>query len=171
MKFELTDRILRYVPGESLRAMKTLSLAEEYLQDHFPARPVMPGVLMVETMVQACAWLVRLDLDFAPSVVVLREVRKVNYIGFVRPGDALVVDVTLEKMGDGRARFRGVGTVNGERHVTGMLELEYFSLAEKDPKRASMDEELREAMRRRYRKICTTGTPEEVRTASDAGEA
>jgi len=169
MKFELIDRIMRYVPGESLQAVKTLSLAEEYLQDHFPGRPVMPGVLMIETMVQACAWLIRLDADFVPSIVVLKEARKVNYIGFVRPGDALVVDVSLVKKADGRARFKGVGTVNGERHVTGILDLAYYSLSEADAAMAETDARLREAMRRRYRKICLSGTPAGAATSVDSG--
>ena len=153
MRFELIDRILEVKPGESLKALKTLSLAEEYLQDHFPGRPVMPGVMMIEAMVQACAWMVRLETDFAPAIVVLREARKVNYIGFVRPGDSLIVDVSLLKMGDGRARFKGVGAVEGERRVTGMLELEYFSLADENPEMSDLDEKLREEMRRRYRLI------------------
>ena len=154
MRFELTDRILSVTPGRSLRAVKSLSLAEEYLQDHFPGRPVMPGVMMVETMVQACAWLVRLETDFVPSIVVLREARKVNYIGFVCPGDLLTVDVELVKMSDGRARFKGVGTVAGEKRVTGMLELQYFSLADEDPSMADVDASLRAEMRRRYEIIC-----------------
>jgi len=167
MRFVLTDRILLVNPGRSLRAVKSLSLAEEYLQDHFPGRPVMPGVMMVETMVQACAWLVRLETDFEPSIVVLREARKVNYIGFVRPGELLTVDVELVKMSDGRARFRGVGTVNGEKRVTGMLDLMYYSLADENPTMADVDASLRAEMRRRYEMIRVSGTGDAVTASAD----
>ena len=167
MRFELTDRVLSVVPGRSLRAMKSLTLAEEYLQDHFPGRPVMPGVMMVETMVQACAWMIRLETDFEPSIVVLREARKVNYIGFVRPGDVLTVDVTLLKMGDGRARFKGVGTVNGEKRVTGMLELMYYSLADENASMGDLDASLRAEMRRRYEVIRPAGTGDAVAASVD----
>lgn len=153
MRFELVDRITSVTPGKALRAIKALSLAEEYLQDHFPGRPVMPGVIMVEAMVEACAWMVRIETDFAPSVVVLKEVRKVVYGQFVRPGDILVVDVTLDKLGNGRAAFTGRGTVDGGTVVSGRLDLEYYSLADRNPRDADLDEMLRREMRKRYEVI------------------
>ncbi|MFQ5805392.1 MAG: beta-hydroxyacyl-ACP dehydratase, partial [Phycisphaerae bacterium] len=67
MKFVLVDRISELETGRRIVAHKALSLAEEYLGDHFPTFPVLPGVLMLEAMVQASAWLVREALDFAPS--------------------------------------------------------------------------------------------------------
>ena len=153
MRFELVDRIVSVTPGKTLRAVKALSLAEEYLQDHFPGRPVMPGVMMVETMVEACAWMVRLETDFAPSMVVLKEARKVVYGQFVRPGDRLVVDVELLKMENGRAHFSGRGVVDGQAVVSGRLELEYYSLADRDPRDADIDERLRREMRERFGRI------------------
>ena len=59
MRFVLIDRIVEVRPGQSLVAVKNLSLAEEYLADHFPGFPVMPGVLMLEALTQAGAWLIR----------------------------------------------------------------------------------------------------------------
>ena len=162
MRFELVDRITELKPGKSLKAVKALSLAEEYLQDHFPGRPVMPGVLMVEAMVQACAWMVRLETDFAPSVVVLKEARGVRYGQFVNPGDVLRVDVDLVKMKDGVADFKGCGSVDGQVVVSGRLELEYFSLADKDPDMLDIDEALRQEMRRRCEIIYPKGTGSSV---------
>ena len=81
MRFLLVDRILELTPHKSITAIKTLSLAEEYLADHFPGFPVMPGVLMLETLVEASAWLLRLTEDYQHSVVVLREVKIVKYKG------------------------------------------------------------------------------------------
>ena len=73
MRFTLIDRIVDLSPGEKITAVKNLSLAEEYLADHFPGFPVMPGVLMLEAMTQASAWLIRASEDFAHSTVVLQE--------------------------------------------------------------------------------------------------
>lgn len=159
MRFELVDRILEVKPGHSLRAVKALSLAEEYLQDHFPGRPVMPGVMMVEAMVQACAWMVRLETDFQPSVVMLKEARGVRYGQFVNPGDLLTVDVELVKLGEGRAHFKGSGLVDGQVVVSGRLELEYYSLADKKPVLADIDRRLREEMRRRYEVVRSRTSP------------
>ena len=63
MRFSLIDRIVELEPGERVTATKSLTMAEEYLADHFPHFPVMPGVLMLEAMTQAGAWLVRVSED------------------------------------------------------------------------------------------------------------
>ena len=76
MKFVLIDRILELESGKRITAQKSLSLAEEYLSEHFPKFPVLPGVLMLEALVQASAWIVRERLDFRPSLVLLKEARK-----------------------------------------------------------------------------------------------
>src|ERR1700752_3103368 len=97
MRFNLVDRILEVEPGKRIRAVKNLTLGEEYLADHFPTFPVMPGVLMLQTLVEASAWLLRLTEDFRHSVIVLREARNVKYGSFVEPGKTLVV--TAEMVG------------------------------------------------------------------------
>ena len=66
MRFTLIDRIVDFQPGVRLTAMKSLTMTEEYLGDHFPNFPVMPGVLMLEAMTQAAAWLVRAERGFRP---------------------------------------------------------------------------------------------------------
>ena len=78
MKFHLVDRIEALDPPERIVTMKCLSAAEEYLADHFPTFPVMPGVLMLESCVQAAAWLVRLATDWTASIVVLHRARNVR---------------------------------------------------------------------------------------------
>src|SRR5256885_1581847 len=91
MRFNLVDRILEVEPGRRIRMVKNLTLAEEYLADHFPTFPVMPGVLMLQTLVEAAAWLIRITEDFRHSVVVLREARNVKYGNFMEPGRSLVL--------------------------------------------------------------------------------
>src|SRR5262245_7400051 len=98
MKFILIDRITELVPGQRITAVKALSLAEEYLADHFPRFPVMPGVLMVEALVQASAWLVRATQDFAHSMVLLSEARNVTYKNFVSPGQVFEISVEAKEI-------------------------------------------------------------------------
>lgn len=150
MRFHLVDRIVEWVPEKRIRAVKALSLAEEYLADHFPTFPVMPGVLMVEALVQAGAWLVRASREFAPTVVVLREARNVVYGNFVAPGSRLETEVTVDEWIEGGVRIRGVGRVDGGTAVKGRLTLRYYGLADGDPARADADTRLRDACRRHF---------------------
>src|SRR3954464_8821084 len=95
MRFNLVDRIVEVRPGQSIRVAKNLTLGEEYLADHFPTFPVMPGVLMLQTLVEAGAWLLRISDDFRYSVIVLREAKNVKYGTFMEPGKRMVVTAEL----------------------------------------------------------------------------
>ena len=93
MRFHLIDRILEVEPGKRIRLVKNLTLGEEYLADHFPTFPVMPGVLMLQTLVEGAAWLMRDTEDFQHSVIVLRDARNVKYGNFMQPGHSMVITV------------------------------------------------------------------------------
>src|SRR5438477_5411679 len=95
MRFNLVDRIIEVQPGRGIRVAKNLTLGEEYLADHFPTFPVMPGVLMLQTLVEAGAWLLRISDDFRYSVIVLREAKNVKYGTFMEPGKRMVVTAEL----------------------------------------------------------------------------
>src|SRR3954453_1995271 len=111
MRFNLVDRILEVEPGKRIRIAKNLTLAEEYLADHFPSFPVMPGVLMLQTLVEAGAWLLRITDDFRHSVIVLREARNVKYGAFMQPGKSLIVTAELAEPAGENAlvTFKGKG--------------------------------------------------------------
>src|SRR3984893_13790095 len=109
MRFNLIDRIVEVRPGRSLQAVKNLTLGEEYLADHFPTFPVMPGVLMLQTLVEAGSWLLRLTEDFRHSVIVLREVKNIKYGTFMEPGKQMEIGVELVERGNGLAVFKGKG--------------------------------------------------------------
>src|SRR5713226_3386790 len=113
MRFTLIDRITSIEPGKSISAVKNLSLAEEYLADHFPGFPVMPGVLMLEAMTQAAAWLVRVSDDFAHSTVILKEAKNVKYTNFVEPGQNLVVTAEIIGQDEREVKVKAHGEVDG----------------------------------------------------------
>lgn len=152
MRFNLIDQIRELTPQRIL-AVKNLTLGEEYLQDHFPTFPVMPGVLMLEAMVQAGAWLWRSSSDFSHSVIVLREARGIKYGNFVDPGRQLELTVEIADRFDENtqvATFKGNGEVNGAATVSARLVLERYNLRDRDPGLASLDEELVSHYRRRF---------------------
>ena len=95
MRFSQIDKILELKKGESITAVKGLSLSEEYLKDHFPRFPVMPGVLMLEVVFQAAMFLVRYTDDFQYGVVSLVEAKNLKFQDFVQPGDQLIVNACL----------------------------------------------------------------------------
>jgi len=76
VKFNLLDKI-EQLTDERIVAVKYVSLAEEYLADHFPTFPVLPGVMMLEAVVQAAGWLLHHRTNFAKSMAVLKEARNV----------------------------------------------------------------------------------------------
>ena len=90
--------------------------------------PVMPGVLMLEAMYQASAWLLRATDDFANSMVLLKEAKNVKYSGFVKPGETLEVESELQQRSDSESWFKAVGRRDGEIVVRAKLGLESFNL-------------------------------------------
>src|SRR4051795_4538537 len=130
MRLNLVDRILELEPGKKIRLVKNLTLAEEYLADHFPTFPVMPGVLMLQTLVEGAAWLLRLSDDYRHSVIALREVKNVKYGTFMEPGRSLVVGVDLLELGDGTATFKGKGEKDGESCVSAKFTVARYNLGD-----------------------------------------
>lgn len=129
MRYELIDRIVER-SAERLVAVKAVTSAEEYLADHFPTFPVLPGVLMLEALVQAGRALAGAmgsdeqgDDDEVAEPLVLAQVRNVRYGNMVRPGETLVVEVTLKSRTDQTFEMMGVGKVNDQVAVQGRFTL------------------------------------------------
>lgn len=165
MRFCLLDRICSYVPGEELTAVKSVSLAEEYLADHFPEFPVLPGVFMLEAATQASAWLLRLTDGFAHSLITLAEARAVKYAGFVSPGQTLRMTVKLTKRDGARATLKFEGEVDGRPSVSGRLTLECANLGDDDPTQAGLDERMR-SNQRGFASLLCQGLPRPQPVAS-----
>jgi 3-hydroxyacyl-[acyl-carrier-protein] dehydratase len=147
MRFSLIDRITALEAGQSVAAVKNLSLAEEYLADHFPGFPVMPGVLMLEALVQSSAWLMRFTEDFQYSTVLLKQARAVRFNSFVTPGRTLEIEASVHERGSGEYTIKAAGTVDGASAVSARLTLEQFNLGDRNPELAASDENRRQIMR------------------------
>lgn len=137
MRFELIDRVVERHP-DRLVAVKSVTSAEEYLGDHFPGFPVLPGVMMLEALVQAGRLLIAgntpADSAAGSSVsagcptpatdpLVLTEVRNVRYGSMVRPGETLRVEVTLTGREGDAWTLTGMGEVRGQLAVQGRFRL------------------------------------------------
>ncbi len=150
MRFNLVDRIVEVQPGKCLLAVKNLTLGEEYLADHFPTFPVMPGVLMLETLVEAGAWLLRITDDFKHSVIVLREARNVKYGTFMEPGRQMSIRVELTEQDEASATFKGKGEVDGQTTVSAKVKVARYNLRDRDPALAATDERIVRHLRDHY---------------------
>jgi 3-hydroxyacyl-[acyl-carrier-protein] dehydratase len=150
MRFNLVDRIVEVQPGRFIRAQKNLTLGEEYLADHFPTFPVMPGVLMLQTVVEAGAWLLRATDDFRHSVIVLREAKNVKYGSFMEPGMQMAVTAELVERQDGLAMLKGKGEVDGNSTVAARITLACYNLKDRDPALQGTDEQIVQHLKRLY---------------------
>ena len=158
MKFNLLDKI-ESLSDARIVATKHVSLAEEYLQDHFPTFPVLPGVMMLEALTQAAGWLLHHRTGFGKSVAVLKEARNVKYGTFVAPGAFLRVDVEYNKPTDAGASFKAAGYVGQDVAVQARIEVAYFNLGDKQPALAELDARLTEHNRRRWGVLNAQGVP------------
>ena len=113
--FLLVDRVLEYVPFESLRAIKNVSANEPFFQGHFPDRPVMPGVLIVEALAQGGCLLSQLshDGDGERPLYYLAGVDGARFKRPVLPGDSLILDIEVEKTRRGLWWYRCEASVDG----------------------------------------------------------
>jgi 3-hydroxyacyl-[acyl-carrier-protein] dehydratase len=154
MRYQLVDRLIDVDPGRQIRMVKALTLGEEYLADHFPTFPVMPGVLMLQTLVETAAWLLRLTDDYRHSVIVLREARNVKYGNLMEPGRRLVLTVEIAEAAvspdQPLVTFKGKGEQEGLPTVSAKLTVARYNLADRDPRFKVIDEQIVAQLRARY---------------------
>ena len=108
--FLLVDRVLEIEKGKSIKALKNVTINEPFFVGHFPHRPVMPGVLMLEAMAQAAALLAFDTLGVTPddkTVYYFAGIDGARFKRPVEPGDQLILDVTLDRMKAGVFKFQG----------------------------------------------------------------
>ena len=139
--------------------MKRLTGGEEYLADHFPGFPIMPGVLQLQSLVEAASWLLRLTDDYRHSVVVLREVKNVKYGTFMEPGKALELTVEWVREENGRVTFRGRGVADGGgQAVNAQLVLAAYNIRDRSPAGHVLDDRLTHHWRERFAWLTAQGS-------------
>ena len=115
--FLLVDRVLDYKVGESLRAIKNVTINEPFFQGHFPVMPVMPGVLIVEAMAQAAGILTFLTTDTKPgedNIYYLAGIDNARFKQPVVPGDQLIFDISVYKTVRNIWKFKTQASVEGK---------------------------------------------------------
>lgn len=156
MRFWMLDRIRSFQADRELSAIKNVTLTEEYLADHFPEFPVLPGVFMLEAATQAGAWLLRLSENFAHSIISLREARNIKYADFVAPGQTLDVTVSMLKKDDRLATMKVEGQIEGRTTLSGRIQLERYNLTDRDPALGEIDQKIVQHFRRTQKLIMPT---------------
>ncbi len=110
----LVDRVLEIDKGKRIKALKNVSINEPYFSGHFPHRPVMPGVLMLEALAQAAALLAFDMLGTAPddkTVYYFAGIDAARFKRPVEPGDQLILEVSLDRMKAGIFKFKACAKV------------------------------------------------------------
>lgn len=115
--FLMIDRVIETKKGESLSALKNVSVNEPFFQGHFPNQPVMPGVLILEALAQATGLLAFSSklVDHEKKVYMLVGIDKARFRGQVLPGDQLILNVRLKRS------VRGIGIYECSALVNGMV--------------------------------------------------
>ena len=115
--FLLVDRVLAYEKGKSIRSLKNVTINEPFFVGHFPHRPVMPGVLMLEAMAQSAALMSFATMDAAPddsTVYYFAGIDGARFKRPVEPGDQLIMDVEVLRHKAGIYKFKGIARVGEE---------------------------------------------------------
>ena len=120
----LVDRVLDWESGKSITAIKNVTINEEFFNGHFPGKPVMPGVLMVEAMAQTAAILSFLTMGKKPdenTIVYFLGIDGVRFKRPVEPGDQLKMEVEITRVARGIWKYKAKATVDGQLAVEAEL--------------------------------------------------
>ena len=153
MQFRLLDRIDELEPGKRIAATKDLRPDEDYLRDHFPRFPVMPGVLMLEAMFQAGLWLLLETEQFVRPFVTMKESRNIRFADFVKPNQSLAVFVEILRADEHIYKLKAEGRIGDSAAVNGRLTLETSTLAEKYPLRADTENYMRHHLKEVFQEL------------------
>ena len=121
--FLLVDRIVELEPGTRAVGLKAVTANEPQFTGHFPGRPIMPGVLMVEALAQTTAVVVMTLDEYRGKIGLFAGIDDCRFRRMVLPGDTLRMEVTVEKLRGMFGRVRGVATVDGEVAVEATLSI------------------------------------------------
>jgi 3-hydroxyacyl-[acyl-carrier-protein] dehydratase len=122
--FLFVDRVVELVPGNRIKAIKNLSVNEEFFNGHFPQHPVMPGVLIIEALAQSACILSKMSPGFEPEQgreYFLVGTTDVKWRRQVVPGDVLTLETQLVKKKRQLLIVKGIATVNGELAASAII--------------------------------------------------
>jgi 3-hydroxyacyl-[acyl-carrier-protein] dehydratase len=150
MRFILIDKVVSLEAGREIKTVKNVSLSEEYLADHFPTFPVLPGVLLLEGLIESASWLVRQTENFAHSMILLEQARNVKYKSFLAPGSQIEYTVKAKTIEENVSSFVGSGMSQGSLIVEARFALKHFNLADEDSAMAAVDAQVIESLKKRW---------------------
>ena len=114
--FLLIDRVIEVVPGDKITALKNVTINEPFFQGHFPGRPIMPGVLIIEAMAQAGGILAYLtgSVEQRNRLIYFMGMDKVRFRKPVVPGDQIILEAKIIKFRSKAAKMSGIATVDNQ---------------------------------------------------------
>ncbi len=128
MRYLLVDRVTALEPGNKITGIKNVAMSEDFLEFHFPKNPIMPGIMMLEALVQLSGWLEAASSNFEKWFL-LSKVLKSNFYGFVLPGDQVSLSVSTSGAPSQDLKvYRGTAEVNGKRKVKAEFQGHLISL-------------------------------------------
>ena len=119
--FQMVERVLDVVPGESVTALKNVSVNEPYFMGHFPDAPIMPGVLVIESAAQACSLAIEADGTDESTIYVLLKVKDFKFVKPIIPGDTMTINCKKTMGSAGLYSFAVTISVNDKVRAKGEL--------------------------------------------------
>lgn len=119
--FQMVDKVIEVVPGESVKALKNVSVNEPYFMGHFPDSPIMPGVLVIESAAQSCSLAIEADGTDESQIYVLLKVKDFKFVKPIIPGDTMIIDCKKTMGASGLFSFAVTVTVDGKVRAKGEL--------------------------------------------------
>ena len=119
--FQMVERVLDVVPGESVTALKNVSVNEPYFMGHFPDAPIMPGVLVIESAAQACSLAIVADGTDESTIYVLLKVKDFKFVKPIIPGDTMIINCKKTMGSAGLYSFAVTISVNDKVRAKGEL--------------------------------------------------
>ena len=119
--FQMVERVLDVVPGESVTALKNVSVNEPYFMGHFPDAPIMPGVLVIESAGQACSLAIEADGTDESTIYVLLKVKDFKFVKPIIPGDTMIINCKKTMGSAGLYSFAVTISVNDKVRAKGEL--------------------------------------------------
>lgn len=119
--FQMVERVIDVVPGESVTALKNVSVNEPYFMGHFPDAPIMPGVLVIESAAQACSLAIEADGTDESTIYVLLKVKDFKFVKPIIPGDTMIINCKKTMGSAGLYSFAVTISVNDKVRAKGEL--------------------------------------------------